>query len=88
MSFIIDEIKVHQNLVYYKYAQQLIGYVDIGDPQLNFSTFTDRDALATYILVFYLRGILCCFEFAMAYFTTKGAASYQIFPLLWGAVAI
>ena len=88
MSFILDEIKVQQNFVYDKYTYQLIGYVDLGDPQINFSTFNDCNTLASYILVFYLRGILSDFEFAMAYFAIKGATSYQIFPLFWDAVAI
>ena len=83
MSFIMDEIKVQLNLVCDKYTHQLIGYVDLGDLQLNLSTFNDCNALASYILVFYLRGILWDFEFAMAYFATKGATSYQIFPLFW-----
>ena len=41
MSFIMNKIKAQQNLVYDKYTHQLIGYVDLGDPQLNFSTFND-----------------------------------------------
>ena len=54
MSFIMDKIKVQQNLVYDKYTHQLIGYVDLGDPQLNFSTFNDRNALASYTYFFIL----------------------------------
>ena len=88
MSFIMDETKVQQNLVYDKYTYQLIGYVYLGDPQLNFSIFNDCNALASYILVFYLRGILSDFEIAVAYFATKVATSYQIFPLFWDAKAI
>ena len=72
----MDEIKVQQNLVYDKYTHQLKGYVDLEDPQLSFSTFNDCDALASYILVFYLRGILCDSEFVIAYFTAKGTTSY------------
>ena len=52
-----------------------------------FSSFNDWNALASYMLVFYCRGIYN-FEFAMAYFATKGATSYQIFLLFWDAVAI
>ena len=88
MSFILDKIKVEQNLVYDKYTHQLIGYIDLRDPQINFSTFNDCNALASYILAFYLRGILCDFEFAIVYFATKDATSYQIFPLFWDAVEI
>ena len=84
----MDEIKVHQNLVFDRYTYQLIGYVDLGDPQLNFSTFNDCNPLASYILVFYLRGISCDFEFAMTHFATKGATSYQISALFRDAVAI
>ena len=36
ISFIMDEIKVQQNLGNDKYTHQLTGYVDLGDPQLNF----------------------------------------------------
>ena len=35
MSFIMDKIKVQQDLVYDKYIHQLIGYVNLEDPQLN-----------------------------------------------------
>ena len=82
INFIVDETKVQQNLVDDKHTHQLIGYVDLEDPQLNFSTFNEYNALASYILVFYLKGILCDFEFAMAYFATKGATSHQIFHFL------
>ena len=34
-SFIMDEIKVQQEIVYDKYIHQLIGCVNLEDPQLN-----------------------------------------------------
>ena len=80
MSFIVDE---QQNLVSDRYTYQLIGYVDLGDPQLNSSTPGNL-----YFLLSHLRGILFDFEFARAYFAKKSVSSYQIFPLLWDAVAI
>ena len=43
----MDEIKVQQNFVYQKYTHQLIGYVDLGNYQLNFSTCNDCNALAS-----------------------------------------
>ena len=88
ISLNIDEIKIQQNLVYDKHNNELIGYVNLGDPTLIFLTFDDCDELASHILVFYIRGLLCDFEFAMAYFATKTATSYQIFPLFWDAVSI
>ena len=87
MSFIIDKIKVQQNLVYGKYTHQLIGYIDLGDPQLNFSTFNNvMHWQVIHQFFFYLRGVLCDFEFAMIYIGTGGATAYQIFPLFWDAV--
>ena len=38
-----DEIKVKSNLVFNKYNDELIGFVDLGDPEFNYSTFTDLD---------------------------------------------
>ena len=35
MSFIMDKIKVQQDLVYDKYIHHLIGCVNLEDPQLN-----------------------------------------------------
>ena len=35
------KIKVQQNLVYDKYTPQVIGTVNLGDPQLIFPTFDD-----------------------------------------------
>ena len=52
-----DEIKVKSNLVFNKYNDELIGFVDLGDPELNYSTFTDLDQLPTHALVYYLREI-------------------------------
>ena len=30
-----DEMKIKENLVYDKYSGQLVGYVDLGDPETN-----------------------------------------------------
>ena len=38
-----DEVKVKSNLVFNKYNDELIGFVDLGDPEFNYSTFTDLD---------------------------------------------
>ena len=38
-----DEIKVRSNLFFNKYNDELIGFVDLGDPEFNYSTFTDLD---------------------------------------------
>ena len=83
-----DEIKIHEKLVFDKHSGQLIGYVDLGDPDLNYSTFKNTDDLATHALVYYLRGLASDLKFSFAYFATKGVTSYQLMPIFWEAVFI
>ena len=52
-----DEMKIQQNLVYDKYSGDLMGYVDSGDPDLNYASFKNQDELATPVLVFYVTGL-------------------------------
>ena len=49
-----DEIKIKENLVFDKYTGYLIGYVDLGDIGLNYSTVQDVNDLATHALVYYV----------------------------------
>ena len=83
-----DEIKIRENLVFDKHYNELIGYVDIGDPELNFSTFKDSDDLATHCLVYYIRGVASGLKFCFAYFATKGVTATQIMPTFWKSVSI
>ena len=83
-----DEIKIQENLVFNKHSGELIGYVDLGDPDLNYSTFKDVDALATHCLVYYIRGIASDLKFGLAYFATKGVTACQIMPTFWKAVSL
>ena len=56
-SFIFYEIKTQENLVFDKHTGDLIGYVNLGDIELNYSTFQDVNDLAAHALVYYVRGI-------------------------------
>ena len=42
-----DEIKIQENLVFDKYTGDLIGYVDLGDIEFNYSPFQDVNDFAT-----------------------------------------
>ena len=83
-----QEIKVKLNLVLNKYNDELIGFVDKGYHELNYSTFTDSDQLATHALVYYVRGLCSSLEFSLAYFATHCATFYQLMPIFWKAVSI
>ena len=61
-----DEIKVQENLVFDKHSGKLIGYVDLGDVELNYCTFQNVDSLATHALVYYVRGLASDMKHSLA----------------------
>ena len=83
-----DEMKIQNDLVWDKHTGELIGFVDLGDTDLNFATFQKVDTLASHILVFYVRSVMNPLSYAFATFATVGIKSFQLFPLFWRAVAI
>ena len=83
-----DEIKILENLIFDKHSGQLIGYVDLGDADLNYCTFKNVDDLSSHALVYYIRGLASNLKFSLAYFATRGVTSYQIIPTFWEALAI
>ena len=83
-----DEMKIQENLVYDKYSGNLVGYVDLGDPDINYSSFDNADELASHVMVFYIRGLASDLKFELGYFGTRGMLSYQIMSRFWRAVSI
>lgn len=83
-----DEMKIQDGLVWDKHGSDLIGYVDLGDEELNFATLKDVEDIATHVLVFLIRGLINPFKFTLANFATTSATAMQIFPLFWKAVGI
>ena len=83
-----NELKIQEILVYDNHSGELIGYVDLGDPEPNFSTFQNTDDLPAHVLVYSIRGLASDLKFSLAYFATKEITSYQIMPTFWEAVAI
>ena len=83
-----DEMKIEKNLVYDKYSGQLTGYVDLGDPDVNYSSFKDQNDLATHVLAYYVRGLASDLKFELGYFGTKDVTAHQIMLTFWRAVAI
>ena len=69
--FSFDEIKIQSNLVFDKHSGDVIGFVDVGDNDLNFATFSDMDDLATHVLSFYVRSFVGDLKFNFAYFGTN-----------------
>jgi hypothetical protein len=87
-TILIDEMKVQEDLVWDKHTGDLIGYIDLGDKELNCAALQNSDVIASHILVFLLRSAVNPIKFAFANFATKNVTSLQLFPLFWKAVGI
>ena len=85
---LLDEMKVQSNLVFDKHTGELIGYVDLGDPNINYGNLEKQDEIATHALVFLVRGVCTELKFALAYFATTGVTSAQLMALFWEGVCI
>ena len=85
---LMDEMKIQENLVWDKYTKERIGYVDLGDIELNYATLPKVNEIASHIMVFLVRNIVNPFKFSLANFATKDIQTSQIFPLLWKTVGI
>ena len=81
-------MKIQENLLWDKHTGELVGFVDLGDTELNYVTLQILDALTTHVLVFLLRSFVNPFKFSLANFATTGATSYQMYPLFWKAIGI
>lgn len=88
MTLLLDEIKVHEILVWNKHTGELIVFVDLWDPTLNYATLEPSNAIATHIQAFMLRDIVKPFKFSLANFATNTASSFHIFPAFWKAVGM
>ena len=85
---LFDEMKINSNLVFDKVTGELIGYVDLGDPEVNYATLDKIDEIATHALEFFIRGLCTELKFSLAHFATDGVTADQLMPLFWEAVAV
>ena len=72
---LFDEMKVTANLVFDKVTGELIGFTDLGDPDLNFAVLEKADEMATHALAFLVRGVCTELKFCIAHFATSGATA-------------
>lgn len=88
VAILFDEIKVQGNLVWDKHSGELIGYVNLGVPDINFATLENIDEIATHALLFMVRGITTTLKHTLGYFATAAVTAVQMFPIFWRAVSI
>ena len=85
---LFDEMKVMSNLVFDKTTGELIGFTDLGDPDLNFGALEKAGEIATHALAFLVRGVCTELKFCLAHFATTSITAAQLMPLFWEAVCI
>ena len=81
-------MKIQEDLVWDKHTGDLIGYVDLGNTELNYAALKKTDEFASHVLVFLVRSIVNPMKFTIANFATKNVTAIQLFPLFWKAVGI
>ena len=85
---LFDEKKIMSNLVFDKVTGEMIGYLDLGDPDINFGTLEKVDEITSHALLFFIRGICTELKFSLAYFATNGVTSHQLMLLFWDAIGV
>ena len=88
VSILFDEMKIQGGLVWDKSSGELIGYINLGDPDVNYATLENQESIATHALVFMVKGICSNLQYVLGYFATSGVSGCQLFPIFWRAVAL
>ena len=88
MVVVMDEIKIQSNLVYDKYSGDLIGFVDVGDPMINYASLGDDNVIATHALAFLVRCMCSDLKHVIVYYFTENVTSYQMMSIFWNVVGV
>ena len=83
-----DEMKIQDDLVWDKHTGELIGFVDLGDVNLNYASLNDVHEIASHVCNFLIKSIANPLSFSFATFATTGVTSDQLYHFVWRAVAI
>ena len=78
---LMDEMKMQSNFVWDKQTGKLIGYVDLGDTELNDATLEKTDIIVTHW--YFLFATLLIGSFSVANFATSGAYLFPGKPLVF-----
>ena len=77
----MDEMKIQENLVWNKHIGEPIGFIGLGDDDINNVTLKD-------VLVFLFTSLVNPLKFTLANFGTDTASAEQLFSLFWQAVSL
>ena len=68
-------MKIKSSLVFDKHSGEIVGFTDLGDPGLTFSSREDGQPVATTVIAFLLRGLMTSLTFVLCYFFTLEVAT-------------
>ena len=63
-----DEMKIKSSLVFDNNSGEIIGFTDLGDPELTFSSFDNDLPVATTAIAFLVRGLMTSLKFIFVIF--------------------
>ena len=89
VSVVMDEMKIQENLVFDKTSNELIGFIDLGDPITTFANAGEEESsVASHALAFLVRGMCTNLKHVVAYYFTGNVTSFQLMSLFWKVVAV
>ena len=88
---LIDEIKVRERLVYDKYDNRVVGFVELDDIEHALSQLKEQNEsymppVATHLLTLMVRGFFTSLKFPYTHFPTADVTGNQIVPVVWEAI--
>jgi len=85
VALLFDEIKLQANLVLDKVTGEIVGFTNLGDPDVNFAILEKVNEIAFHVLVFMVRGLCTELKFCLANFAATGITAHQLMPVFWEA---
>lgn len=82
VSLLHDEMQIRADLVFDAKTGELVGFINKPSSEKA----SERDELATHVLVFYVVGINSKLSMSLGFFPTKCASSASLYTRFWQAV--
>ncbi len=60
-------MKMQSSLVFDKHINELIGFVDLGDDDVNVAAFDSCSVIASHVLAFMIRGMASDLKYILGY---------------------
>ena len=94
LVLLFDEMSIKSGIVYSRNTGKLVGFTELGDINDELDVFerqykgTDTKDIATSVLCLMARGLFKHVNYPIAYYTSCGFTSSQLFTIVWEAVKV